>query len=245
VTDKRAALARTLLDRYGVVGRESAEAEGLPGGFSEVYDVLKAMEEAGRIRRGYFVAPMGATQFAVPGAVDRLRALRDPARLGRTIVLAATDPANAYGAALPWPSSKASGSGDLGIGTGPQRAGGTLVVLHDGELIGWLGRRGDALLTFVDPGKEGYAHLATRLAEALAGLVDKGRRKVLLLRSIDGAPPKESPLHEALVAAGFSPGARGLHRRRSTSHGAGADGEAPTPPKDGLTTTREHVVPSE
>src|SRR5579863_936032 len=95
----RATLARALLGRYGVVTREGVQAEGTGGGFAAVYEVFKAMEEAGRLRRGYFVAGRGATQFAMAGADDRLRSLRDPSDVPRTRVLAATDPANAYGAA--------------------------------------------------------------------------------------------------------------------------------------------------
>jgi ATP-dependent Lhr-like helicase len=223
-TDVRTAFAKTLIDRYGVVGRESTEGEGSPGGFSEVYDVWKAMEEAGRVRRGYFVGPMSATQFAVPGAVDRLRALREPTRLRRTVVLAATDPANAYGAALPWPRPATGRVEDGDAGAGPQRAAGALVILHDGELIGWLGRRGETLLTWIASPPAGPSPpLASVLADALAGLVERGRRKVLLLRSIDGAPPALNsplgsplgPLLAALVEAGFSSGARGLQRRRA------------------------------
>jgi ATP-dependent helicase Lhr and Lhr-like helicase len=225
-TERRTASARMFVDRYGVVGRESIEAEGLPGGFSEVYDVLKSMEEGGRLRRGYFIAPMSATQFAVPGAVDRLRALRDLARHTRTVVLASTDPANAYGAALPWPSYAASRSESGDTGMGPQRVAGALVVLHDGELIGWLGRTQETLLTWIDPQEDGTS--ARELADALAGLVEKGTRKVLWLRTIDGAPPTESPLLGAFVAAGFTGGARGLHRRGSPRQGP-ADGQVSDP----------------
>jgi len=105
-TQRRTALAMQLLERYGVLTREMVHAEGIPGGFAAVYEVLKALEERGRVRRGYFVAGLGATQFALPGAADRLRALRDCAESPATLLLAATDPANPYGAALPWPAPK-------------------------------------------------------------------------------------------------------------------------------------------
>ncbi|MDP9148678.1 MAG: DEAD/DEAH box helicase, partial [Myxococcota bacterium] len=97
-TERSAALARALLERYGVLTREAVHAEGIQGGFSAVYDVLKAMEDAGRVRRGYFLAGRGATQFALPGADDRLRGVREASDTPRTVVLAATDPANPYGA---------------------------------------------------------------------------------------------------------------------------------------------------
>ena len=105
-TERRAALTRVLLERYGVLTREAVHAEGVIGGFSAVYDVLKAMEETGRIRRGYFVGGLGATQFALPGADDRLRAARDPDEEPQSVVLAATDPAQPYGAALAWPEPR-------------------------------------------------------------------------------------------------------------------------------------------
>jgi ATP-dependent Lhr-like helicase len=219
-TERMTALARALLQRYGVVNAETAEVESIAGGFSAVYGVLKAMEDAGRVRRGYFVADRGPTQFALPGADDRLRAHRDPSPHPRTIVLAATDPANPYGAVLPWPISLASGqssvtgdSGERGEGDGgrPQRAAGAMVVLHDGRLLAWLGRSAQTLLTWID---EKEAELARELARALARLVDGGRPKVLWLRSIDGDEPRRSSVHGALVAEGFSGGARGLHRRK-------------------------------
>src|SRR6185436_11174826 len=131
-TQRRAALARSLLERYGVLTREAVHAEGIIGGFSAVYEVLKAMEEAGRVRRGYFVAGLGATQFALPGADDRLRALRDRSEAPFTTVLAATDPANPYGAALAWPERPAE---DGAASARPQRAAGASVVLVDGALV--------------------------------------------------------------------------------------------------------------
>ena len=217
-TERMTALARTLLQRYGVVNAEVAEAESIAGGFSAVYGVLKAMEEAGRVRRGYFVADRGPTQFALPGADDRLRAHRDASPHPRTLVLAATDPANPYGAVLPWPASAAEspatgGGGERADGDGgrPQRAAGAMVVLHDGRLLAWLGRSGQTLLTWLDEKEE---ELARELARSLARLVDGGRRKVLWLRTIDGDEPRRSSVHGALVAEGFSGGARGLHRRR-------------------------------
>jgi ATP-dependent Lhr-like helicase len=123
-THRRHALAQALLDRHGIVTREAVGAEEIAGGFSAVYEVLKAMEEAGRVRRGYFVDGLGAAQFAVPGAEDRLRALREPPATPEAVVLASTDPANPYGAALPWPER---------AGTRVGRAAGTAVVLVAGR----------------------------------------------------------------------------------------------------------------
>src|SRR5205823_246763 len=131
-TERAAALAQTRLSRHGVVTRESVHAEEIAGGFAAVYPVLKAMEEAGRARRGYFVAGLGGAQFAVPGAEDRLRSFREAPAESSTLVLAATDPANPHGAVLPWP--RVDGEGRA------QRAAGAQVVLHDGGLVGWLGR---------------------------------------------------------------------------------------------------------
>src|SRR4030095_16531890 len=102
-TEWSAALAQQLLTRHGIVTRETAGSENLPGGFSAVYQVLKAMEDAGRVRRGYFVAGLGGAQFALPAALDRLRSMREPGETLQTVIVAATDPANPYGATLKWP----------------------------------------------------------------------------------------------------------------------------------------------
>jgi ATP-dependent Lhr-like helicase len=205
-TERSAALARALLDRYGVLARESVQAEGIPGGFSAVYEVLKAMEDAGRVRRGYFLADRAATQFALPGAEERLRALREPAprETARTFVLDATDPASPYGATLPWPASRAAGEAS------PQRAAGALVVIREGALLGWIARTGGTVLTF-----HAHAHAdADALASALASLVDRDGRRALLLESIDGEPAAKSPLGPALARAGFVRSGEGAWLRR-------------------------------
>ena len=144
-TEWSAALAQQLLTRYGVVTRETVAAEGIAGGFSAVYDVLKAMEEAGKIRRGYFVGGLGGAQFAVPAAVDMLRSFRDVPEDSRHVILAATDPANPYGAVVKWPFSSTSGEvSDAadGDGQGPTRSVGARVILVDGFAAGYL-RRGE------------------------------------------------------------------------------------------------------
>ena len=204
-TERAAALAQTLLARHGIVTREAVHAEEIAGGFAAVYPVLKAMEDAGRARRGYFVAGLGGAQFAVPGAEERLRAFREPSGEPLTVVLAATDPANPYGATLPWP--RVDGEGRA------QRAAGAQVVLHDGALVGWLGRAEQNLQTFL-PGEEPEkSHSGRALAHALADLVDQGRRKALLIAKVDGEDVDASPLAPALKEAGFTPGIKGYLKR--------------------------------
>jgi ATP-dependent Lhr-like helicase len=196
-TEAAHARALQLLDRHGVVTREAALAEGTPGGYAGVYPVLKAMEDAGTVRRGYFVAGLGAAQFAMPGAVDRLRAVRAPAGHDEpgALVLAAADPAQPYGAALPWPA---------GAGR-PSRAAGAYVVLVDGGIAAFLERGGRSLTTFgVD---------ADPWADALASLVKDGRLRRVELVRIDGEPSAASPHAERLRLAGFLDGYRGLTLR--------------------------------
>jgi ATP-dependent Lhr-like helicase len=204
-TDRRAALAGALLDRYGIVTREAAHAEGIPGGFGAAYDVLKALEDRGRVRRGYFVEGRGGAQFALPGADERLRSLRDPRDDARPMVLAATDPANAYGALLDWPASPADAR--------PQRSAGALVVLHDGLLLGWLGRGDHPLLTFLPEDEPRRTTLARHLAAALGSLVDSGVMRALLVSTVDGSEAARSPLTPVFVEAGFSASSHGLLRR--------------------------------
>jgi ATP-dependent Lhr-like helicase len=203
-TDRRTAVARSLLDRYGVVTREAAHAEGIAGGFAVVYDVLKALEDQGRVRRGYFVEGRGGAQFALPGADERLRARRDPRDDVAPLVLAATDPANAWGALLDWP-----GTGEAR----PQRAAGALVVLHEGALLGWLGRGEHPLLTFLPPEEPARSDAAHRLARALADRVERGRHRALLIATVDGVDAAHSPLAPAFAAAGFMATLRGLLKR--------------------------------
>ncbi len=210
-TERRTALARALLERHGVLVREAVQAEGVPGGFSGVYDVLKAMEDAGRVRRGYFVAGLGATQFALPGADDKLRAARAPDKDARALVLAATDPANPYGAALAWPENGARG--DDAASARPQRAAGAHVVIHDGAMLAYVGRTEKSLLTFLPADEPARGHAADALAKALAGLVDEGRRRTLLIARIDGDEAERSPLAPRLAAAGFTATSKGYFKR--------------------------------
>ena len=216
-TQRAAALAQVLLARHGVLTREAVHAENVLGGFGAVYGVLKAMEEAGRARRGYFVAGLGATQFALPGADERLRSFRERPEEPLTQVLAATDPANPYGAVLPWPSPAGSPSGQPDQETSsagrPQRAAGAQVVLYAGELTGWLGRGEHHLHTFLPATEPARTHAARALAEALAGLVDSGQRKALLIARIDGGDVNASALAGVLKSAGFTPGIKGYLKR--------------------------------
>jgi ATP-dependent Lhr-like helicase len=210
-TDRRTALARALLDRYGVVTREAAHAEGITGGFAAVYEVLKALEDQGRVRRGHFVEGQGGAQFALPGADERLRGLRAPDPAARGIVLAASDPASAWGALLEWPTP-------AGGDARPQRSAGALAVLRDGALVGWLGRAGHALLTF-DRDSETFGELA----RTLGALVDAGDRRALLISTIDGVHAPDSPVAGAFVCAGFASTSRGLLKRRSGAAPRGAE----------------------
>ena len=195
-TEAAHARAMQLLDRHGVLTREAVLAEGAPGGFAGVYAVLRALEESGKVRRGYFVDGLGAAQFALPGAVDRLRDLREPRERPEPIALAAADPAQPYGAALAWPPSAGR----------PSRAAGAYLVLADGEPVVFLERGARTLITFA--GGEDVAW-----PDALASLVKDGRLRKIELQRIDGATAVESPHAERLRAAGFADGYRGLTLR--------------------------------
>lgn len=204
-TARKTALARQLLERYGVLVREAVHAENIVGGFSAVYAVLKVMEESGKIRRGYFIDGLGATQFAQLGAEDRLRAFREPEDEPQTIVLAATDPANPYGAILPWPERE---------GARPQRAAGAHVILSDGRLLAYVGRTEKSLLTFLPAHDPERAVAAHALVEALRGLVFRGDRRALLVTKIDQDAPERSPLAPLFAEAGFSASSRGFLLRK-------------------------------
>ncbi|MFK4038595.1 ATP-dependent helicase [Nonomuraea wenchangensis] len=226
-TQRAQAQAEALLERHGVVTRGAVTSERLPGGFTPVYQVLRAYEESGRCRRGYFVEGLGGAQFALPGAVDRMRAMAPgiaPTAAGapplepgpgagafgpkggresgrRAVVLAAADPANPYGAALPWPQRP----GDAGHK--PGRKAGALVVLVDGHLVLYVERGGKTLLSFADDERLQPA------VDALALAVRDGALGKLTVERADGASIGESPLAAALEAAGFHPTPRGLRLR--------------------------------
>jgi ATP-dependent Lhr-like helicase len=215
-TRRAAALADLLLERHGVVTRGAVMAEGVTGGFSAVYPVLGALEERGAARRGYFVEGLGAAQFAVPGAVDRLRALAEPAELAKrtgaaAVVLAATDPANPYGAALPWPERIVDSGDGEPVAKAGHRAGrkaGALVVLVSGDLVLYVERGGRTLLSFTDDPEALIGG-----GQALAGAVRSGALGPMSVERADGESVHASPLREALTTAGFRPTPRGLRLR--------------------------------
>ena len=215
------ARALSLLDRYGIVIRGVVGSERLPGGFGAIYPVFRAMEETGQCRRGYFVEGLGAAQFALPGAVDRMRSMADsvlasvPGQEGTlaggasraeppVVVLAAADPANAYGAALPWPPRPDETSG----GHRPGRKAGALVILVAGQLVLYVERGGKTLLSWTaEPALLGPA------TTALAGAVRAGALGKLTVERADGGGVYDSPLAHALEQAGFRPTPRGLRLR--------------------------------
>jgi ATP-dependent Lhr-like helicase len=210
-------LAMTLLDRHGVLTRGAVAAEHVTGGFAAVYPVLRAMEDTGQCRRGYFVEGLGAAQFALPGAVDRMRALADRPRSAednapeRTVVRPAADPAQPYGSALPWPARPAAGlDGQSPGGHRPGRKAGALVVLSDGALVLYVERGGKTLLSWTDdPAVLGPC------AAALAAAVRSGALGRLTVERADGGGVYDSPLGVALEEAGFRPTPRGLRLRAS------------------------------
>jgi ATP-dependent Lhr-like helicase len=220
-TERRAALTQQLLERYGVLVREATHAEGIEGGFSAVYPVLKAMEDAGRVRRGYFVAGLGAAQFALRGADDRLRALRDEPDDAPTVrVCAALDPANPYGSILPWPERAGRGRGAVPAdpeaerGARPQRAVGARVFTWRGRLVAWMARSEKSLLTFLPDDEAERAQVVRGLAEVLGRGLDDGERRAVLVEEVDGEPAQLSPLARALADVGFRPSGKGLMLRR-------------------------------
>jgi ATP-dependent Lhr-like helicase len=193
---KLRAQAELMMERYGIVTRETVLAEGVPGGFSTLYGELGNLELLGTARRGYFVEGLGGAQFALPGAVERLRSL--PEADGSYLVLAATDPANPYGASLPWPK--------LEGGRRPGRTPGAHLLLRDGEPIVFLERGGRGLLRLKRiEGEE----LETAM-RALADAVTEGHLPKLAIEKLDGEPVIGSGHEEALIGAGFSRGPRKL-----------------------------------
>jgi ATP-dependent Lhr-like helicase len=191
----RRALAELLLERHGIVTRDGVRAEGIPGGYGAVYAELRALETLGLCRRGYFVEGLGGAQFALGGAVERLREVREAGEEPSSLVLAAADPAQPYGAALPWPKR---------AGARAARVAGASVVLLGGEGVLYVERGGRSLVPLRDPDEEW-------LRPALAAVVDHvrtGRTKRLAVERFDGVPISESELLPLLVEAGFLAGPR-------------------------------------
>ncbi|MBO1414646.1 ATP-dependent helicase, partial [Streptomyces sp. FH025] len=221
-TVRATAQAQNLLDRHGLLTRGTVAAERVPGGFAGVYRVLAAMEERGRARRGYFVDGLGGAQFAMEGAADRLRSVNGRLERARgtewpaapaaeppqPLVLAAADPANAYGAALPWPEPPTAPGAKESRAHRPGRKAGALVVLVDGELALYVERGGKSLLAWPEDA-------ATRAlaAGALAGAVRAGALGSVTVERANGEPALGSELGRALEEAGFHATPRGLRLR--------------------------------
>jgi ATP-dependent Lhr-like helicase len=233
-TEWATAMAQQLLARYGVITREVAAAEGIAGGFSAVYDVLKAMEDAGRVRRGYFVSEVAATQFALAPALELLRTLRESPDDPEVVLLAATDPANPYGTMLRWPfdsaESEAPGLAQGGsVGPGghrapdvpparPTRSVGAVVILVNGALAAYISRGSRQLTVRLPEDEPARSTVARALAGRLARLGAS-----MLVAEINGRPADEHPLAPYLVEAGFHPSAMGYQLRRQPSLTAPAD----------------------
>ena len=193
-TERATSWAATLLERHGIVARETAGVEALGGGFSGVYRVLRSMEEAGKLRRGYFVEGLGGAQFAYPGVVDRLRRVRDAALHEHEVVaLAATDPANPFGWLLPWPELAG------GTGQAARRATGAAVVIVEGVPVLYLDRNGRRLRTF----KDVDAEQIERALPALRDIARGSARGAILLDKIGDDSALSSPLVPTLLSAGF------------------------------------------
>jgi ATP-dependent Lhr-like helicase len=242
-TERALLTARMLLERYGIVSREAVAAEGLPGGFGPLYRVLKELEQGGQVRRGHFVEGLSGAQFALPGAVERLRAAREdePPMDGYgeadVRILPAADPANPYGALLDWPetgtvfvgsAARNGRGGDAAPTTGaarqaPKRTAGAWLILVAGKPVLYLAANARQLLSFpvslTDTGHE------LPLAAAALHRIPSGRKR-LLIQHIDGLPALESPLRETLIAAGFEPDYDALAPTRFRPTGTGRDPNA-------------------
>ena len=228
-TEWRAALAQQLLSRYGLVTRDVAAAESISGGFTAVYDVLRSLEERGRIRRGFFVTGVSAIQFALAPALEMLRSLRQPGDEVTSLVLAASDPANPFGTILEWPPEP---PGEAGLppsrGASPRREDepvtrrtpsrmvGARVVIVDGRLAAWVSRGGRQILTWLPEVEPDRSRVGQAVAEALAGFAreGEGREGGLLVSEVDGISATDHPLGRFLESAGFVQSALGYQVRR-------------------------------
>ncbi|MCP3938676.1 MAG: DEAD/DEAH box helicase [Actinomycetia bacterium] len=193
-TEKSHLRALQLIERHGVLTREGALADGVVGGFAGIYPVLRALEERGQVRRGYFVEGLGGAQFAASGAVDRLREFREAPDPAQIDVLSAVDPAQPYGATLPWPESRGR----------PSRTAGTYLILVDGTPVLFVERGGRSLATFEQTAQKSVLWIAP-----LRSLVDSGRVNGLQIAKIDGEPSHGHPIADMLLADEFSAGYKG------------------------------------
>jgi ATP-dependent Lhr-like helicase len=224
-----------------VLTREAVMSESISGGFGAVYPILKAMEEAGRLRRGYFIAGLGATQFAMPGALDLLRSLKDTPEDAEVVVMAATDPANPYGAALRWPAfaADAASAGQNPVaagaasvrqaavaastGRGATRTVGATVILVNGALVAYLARGDRQLLTWLPEAEPQRSQAARAIAQTLIERARSGgdTPRGMLIEEIDGGTPALHPLASFLAEAGFISGAMGFQATFIQTPGSG------------------------
>jgi ATP-dependent Lhr-like helicase len=196
-TERLMAWTQTLMERYGIVSREAAVAEQIPGGFTPLYQTFKALEESGRVRRGYFVEGLSGAQFAWSQTVDRLRAEPDPGERKQPLVLSTPDPANPYGALLPWPPNAGR----------PRRAAGTFTVMVEGHPVLFAEKGARKLISFPKVEEPEFLEAALRGLDQIARGV---RGKMLQIAEIDGMPAAKSPLYPAMKAFGFRDDYHGL-----------------------------------
>jgi len=221
-TERMTTQVRQLLARHGVLTREVLASEGLKGGFSGIYPALKAMDDAGRVRRGYFVAGLGATQFALPGALDLLRSLREPPLDAQAAAIAAPDPANPYGTSLSWPLPNLS------------RSVGATVILVDGEMTAYLARGDREVAVHLpddEPARSRRARAAAAQIAAFAKGDVRGRRPMLIAR-INDQPALDHPFAPFLEEAGFVRGGPGFYLRRPVGEPEPTDADFAAPPLD-------------
>jgi ATP-dependent helicase Lhr and Lhr-like helicase len=215
-TQWSANISRQILQRHGIVMRETAIAENIPGGYNTIYPALKTMEDSGWVRRGMFVAGLGAAQFAMPAAVDMLRSLRIDAPTPEVLNLAATDPANSYGTLIPWP--KLEGESDEPLTHHSMaRTAGASVILINGQLAAFLRRRNPALRVFLPESEPERGLFARELAKKLAELAVRRQnfRQGLLIGEINNAPAREHFLAPYLEDARFVNTVLGYQMRRT------------------------------
>jgi ATP-dependent Lhr-like helicase len=214
-TEWSANIAQQMLVRNGIVMRETAASENLQGGYSTVYPALKKMEDAGWVRRGMFVAGMGAAQFAMSAAVDMLRGFRTNPDSPESIYLAASDPANPYGSLLPWPRLEEN-SADPNALQSLARAAGAGVILVNGQIAAYLRRRNPAIRIFLPENEPERTQFAREVATRLANLAIRrqGRKQGLLVATINDQTAKDHFMARFLEDAGFVNTALGYHMRR-------------------------------
>jgi ATP-dependent Lhr-like helicase len=212
-------MAHQLLARHGIVTRDVTSIEQLPGGFAAMYPVLRRLEETGRIRRGYFVAGLGAAQFAHPGAVDLLRDARDERDVTVATTISATDPANPYGVLMPWPMTPA------GEARGATRTAGARVIIVNGRPAAWISRGDRQLVVCLPDDEPERSRIGRAMAKELVALAHRAPegRRGWLIEEINGAKAIDDRSSHYLLEHGFASTAGGLQLRvprRSTAPAA-------------------------